>query len=285
MDRRRFAPKAENLEGRQLLSFFGNTNKFNNYNTTAYAIEITRNMRIDRLPGYLGSLQPGAFATQDVVQNLEGDLQAIESQLTPAPSAVLNQFNQDLRSTIPHASLSASDAAQLNQDFGNILGTSGANPQVTAKFQVDMNDLAREAVDQKTSAILASNDYAVVSQMVQGIGVPMRAPAAPTLLPQDSLPPRRDQITTKSHPRVYGNYDLGTTVQILDQSDQVLGSASVASTGRYVVTISTPLAPGTYTLRARAVNNLNGNISYSSAPLTITVVTPPQGPVKAARVK
>jgi hypothetical protein len=278
MDRRRFAPKAENLEGRQLLSFFGNTNKFNPYNTTAYAVEIVRSMRIDRLPGYLESVQPGRVASRDVVTSLQNDLHAIETQLTPAPSAVLNQFNQDLRSTLPHATLSADDVNLLDRDFGNILSSSGASPQVTTQFQSDMNDLARGDVNQNTPAKLASNDFALVSQMVQGIGVPMRAPAAPALLPADTLPPRRDQITAKSQPRVYGTYDLGTTVQIIDESGNVLGSASVPTTGRYVVTIATPLSPGTYTLRSRAVNNLNGNLSYPSAPLTITVVTPPQGP-------
>jgi hypothetical protein len=283
MDRNRFRPDAEALEGRKLLSFFGHSNKINNYNNTAYAVEIVRSARVDRLPGYLGSLQAGRVLPKDTVLNLEADLQAIESKLTPAPSAVLNEFNHTLRSTIPHASLSVADAVTLNQNLGNILTSSGADPAVTADFQANMNDLARFDSSQSNPAQLASNDYGLIAQLVQGIGVPMRAPAAPSLLPADTIPPAREHITSKPQPRLFGNYDLGTTVKIIDSNGNVLGTSAVASTGRYIVTLSTPLSPGTYQLRAQAVNNLNGNLSYPSAPLTLTVVQPvPQGP-KARR--
>jgi hypothetical protein len=275
MDRRRFVPRADRLEGRDLLSLFGGSARLTNPGAN---LTIIKNVRIERLPGFLERLQIGRSIPPDVVAALQNDLRAIESRLHPPPSPVLGQFNDSLRSTIPHASLTSDNAAALDRDFGDVLSASGATPDVTAQFQSDMRDLARVDANGRNPGILAANDYALLAQMTQGIGTPIRTPAAPRLALADSLRPLASHTTSKTQPRLIGTYDAGTTIQIIDDAGTVLGSEVVPTTGRYVVTISTPLAPGSYTVRAKAVNP-NGNVSLPSAPYTFSVVVPPQGPM------
>jgi hypothetical protein len=281
MDRNHFKPKTEGLEGRELLSFLGgSTNSVNSALNTAQAVVIIKSARISRLPGYLQQTNPNAVVPPDLIGALQNDLRNIESKLTPPPAPVLTQFNLALRSTIPHPAISIQQANELNRDFGDVLKASGAPDAVTTQFQADMNELAAVDAHFPNSAQGTANDYGLITQMVEGIGTPLRAPAAPKLLPQDSLPPHSKNITNKPKPRLYGRYDTGTTIQILDAAGNILGSSAVPSTGQYIVQFTNPLSPGTYQFRVRGVNNLNGNLSYISPAITLTVVapTPPAGP-------
>jgi hypothetical protein len=277
MERRRFVPESEGLEAKKLLSIFTHTSASNP------ALDLTpiKNARIERLPGYLQRIEHGRFVPRPIIDSLQSDLHAIESKLTAPPSTVLTQFNFGLRDTIPHASLTIENALQLNHDFGAVLTYSGAPPAIVPKFQADMNELAQVDANDANPAGLTANDYALITQMIEGLGQPIKAPAAPRLAPIDSVPPRVAHTTRNTEPRLVGVYDIGDSIQLLNESGNVIGSTSVATTGRYAVTPATPFAPGTYTLRVRALNP-NGNVSLPSAPYSLTVLPPVSTPKKHA---
>jgi hypothetical protein len=276
MDRRRFVPEALSLEGRELLSLFGgNSAAVRLLNNPALQVTIIRNARVERLPGYLYSVEHGRTIPPAIFPPLEDDLRTIEGNLHAAPSPVLGQFNRELRSAIPHASLTDANATALDQDFGDVLSASGAGAQVTAKFRADMQNLARVDSFDSNAAELSANDYAFVAEMVEGIGVPIRTPAAPRITVRDLVRPITDHLTTKTQPRFTGSYDAGTTIQIIDSNGTVLGSEKVPVTGNYIVKPTSALSPGTYTVHAYALNP-NGNHSLASATYTFTVLAPGQ---------
>ena len=118
MDRRRFAPSPDGLEGRMLLS----TARPSSATVTAQApvanLSSTlreKELRIERLPYFLQTLQPGRVLPEATITRLQADLNTIVARLQPPPSEVLDAFNLGLRDVLPNASLSAEDARTLNR--------------------------------------------------------------------------------------------------------------------------------------------------------------------------
>ncbi len=100
------------------------------------------------------------------------------------------------------------------------------------------------------------------------------APAAPTtpkLLASDDSGVLGDGITNVRQPHLTGTATAGVTVQLLNSSGTVLGSAVAAASGAYSVQPASPLANGLYILSTRAVD-LAGNISPSSGGLSLTIL-------------
>ena len=79
---------------------------------------------------------------------------------------------------LSHRSLHLADAQGLNFLFGKVLETAGADPLIRAKFQADMNELAKVDANASDPAVTTANDYAFMTQLVVGIGTPL--PAART---------------------------------------------------------------------------------------------------------
>ncbi len=188
MERRRFVPSAEGLEGRQMLSTTAaavptatatppaqvQATLINNTN-----ISPLRSIRIDRLHAFFYRIDPNRVVPPTLITELQNDLRAIEGQLHRASPVVLNTFNQSLRGVQSHRSLHEADAIGLNFLFGKVLETAGANPAIKAKFQADMNELAKIDSTARNPAVTAANDYAFMTQLVVGIGIPV--PVAGTL--------------------------------------------------------------------------------------------------------
>lgn len=185
MDRRRFVPRPEGLEGRQLLSTATprppaappliSSPLDQSNNTTAL-----RNIRIDRLPQILARIDPDRVVPPAVVSALQEDLTAIEGKLNRASQPALEGFNKQLRATLAGRSLSVEDAAGLNAAFGRVLDSMGASPSVVRKFRADMNQLAKVDAHAPEPNMTASNDYAFLTQMVIGIGTPVPTRPTPT---------------------------------------------------------------------------------------------------------
>jgi hypothetical protein len=253
MERRRFVPSGEGLEGRALLSIFNPTNLLSSTTSTSDTFPGTTQQklsRIEHLPFFLENLQPGRPLPKSVTVPLQAGLVSIMGQLHGPPSQVIDQFDLTLRNTIPNASLSASNAAALNNNFGQVLTTAGADPASVAALKADMNAVAQLDSNSVNPVILATNDYSLVLQVALGVGRPLRVPNAPTLAAADTLG-KGSNTTANPQPSLVGTYSPNTTIQILDSNFNVVGSSTVLAGGRYKVQFAEPLAPGVYHVRVR----------------------------------
>jgi len=107
---------------------------------------------------------------------------------------------------------------------------------------------------------------------------PPAAPSGLALLPADDSGTLGDGITAVTSPRLAGGTEPGSTVQLLDAADAVLGSALAGTDGSFTVRVSGLLADGTYAFRARAVDAA-GNLGPAGPAMTLTIVgTPPPTP-------
>jgi hypothetical protein len=226
-------------------------------------------MRIERLPFFLQRIEPRRSLPDDVIARLQGDLREIEGRLHNAAEPVVRAFNLELRRVGANATLSPADAQALNRAFGRVLESAGAGPQAVSALQNDLNDLAHADANDITPVILATNDYALILQTALGIGRPIRRPSAPRLSSNDDTGRKGDRTTSVRQPQLLGSYDPGSVVQILDEGGAVVGSGVAGTGGGYSAAITTPLADGTHTLRARA--SIDGRFSEPSAPLTLII--------------
>ncbi|WP_419420274.1 Ig-like domain-containing protein [Legionella sp. D16C41] len=98
------------------------------------------------------------------------------------------------------------------------------------------------------------------------------APAAPVI-----TTPTNGSTTNDPTPTISGTGEPGATASVL-QGSTVLGTALVNPGGTWALTPATPLADGTYTIRATQTDAA-GNISPASTPVTFTVDTVVAAPV------
>src|SRR5437667_23823 len=102
MDRRRFVPSAENLEGRQLqASLFGQSISQKNSAPTASANAPDtiwqKEVRIEHLPFYMRQPEPNRFLPRDTITQLQNDLAPLIAKLHKSPPEPLSLFNAILR--------------------------------------------------------------------------------------------------------------------------------------------------------------------------------------------
>ncbi len=272
MDRRRshFVPSAEGLENRQLMS----TVKGGKSPTVAVVSSASssqqKSSRIDKLPNYLNSLQPGRYIPPEIVTALQVGLLSVVGKLDRPASAALDAANKQYRATIGNASLSAQNAAGLNATFVSALKSANAPQGSIDALSATMRKLAQVDSQGTNPANLASSDYALILQTALMVGRPIKTPAAPTLSSSSNTGSKDDNSTTITQPFLVGRYDAGTTIQLLDDNNGVIGTAAVNNSGQYSVAPSSPLSVGKHKLRVRAYDSLN-NFSEPSKPITITI--------------
>ncbi|MBX6314406.1 MAG: carboxypeptidase regulatory-like domain-containing protein [Isosphaeraceae bacterium] len=277
MDRRRFVPAPEGLEGRSLLSAFSLKPS---QNLIPPSTVQAKNLRIERLPQYLNTLQPGRFLQEDTVKALQADLEAIKGQLHTPAMATKDNFDHQIRATLPNETIHQDDAARLNQAFATVLTSAGASETQVDRFRQDMNDLVRVDALSPNSARLVANDYALLTQVALSVGRPIRTPARPQLLAADDTGIKGDHKTTNPSPRFEGTYDKGATIDLINlETNQILGTTTVANNGRYLVAVSQPLNPGTYSLAVRATSD--GVSSEPSSPFSLMIL--PKTPISPPR--
>lgn len=212
MDRRRFVPRPEGLEARELLSAAPAAPKAHvapaapkarvaptqPQATTDSNITGLRALRIERLPVYLRRVRANRVVPPEIVAALQQDLAAIANKLHAPPSYSLRAFNLQLRKALSTTSITEANATALNDVFGKVLDRAGAGPAVVAKFQSDLNDLARVDRFDRESAQLVANDYALLTQMVMGIGIHIAQPATPTPKPKHAAAPKATVTVTQN---------------------------------------------------------------------------------------
>ena len=106
------------------------------------------------------------------------------------------------------------------------------------------------------------------------VTVDTAAPSVPTL----SVP----ETSNDSTPTVTGTAEPGSTVNIKDSGDNIIGTGTADINGDYSIEITTPLTDGDHTLTANSVDAA-GNTSVDSAPDTVTIdTTAPTAPTISA---
>jgi subtilisin-like proprotein convertase family protein len=102
-------------------------------------------------------------------------------------------------------------------------------------------------------------------------------PPAPRLFPDDDSGIQGDNITGVAQPRFTGTAEAGGIIQLIDLAGNVIGTATVAANGTYVVQPESPFpADGSYDLRVVAVD-VAGNASVPSPVLRLTITSRPPG--------
>ena len=88
MDRRRFAPSPDGLEGRMLLSTARPASAITTAQAPVANLSSTlreKQLRIERLPYFLQTLQPGRVLPEATIARLQADLNTIVARLQPPP--------------------------------------------------------------------------------------------------------------------------------------------------------------------------------------------------------
>ena len=283
MDRRRYVPSGEGLEGRALLSLFGGKTPAPAATTSVQNLPETfkqKEERIQHLPFFLEQLQPGRYLPPDTVAGIQANLSAVTGRLHAPPAKVVDNFNLSLRHGFPYKSLSPDTAKVLNHAFGTVLAAAGADPARAQSLQADLNQLA--LVDSKgiNASYVATNDYALVLQTALAVGRPIPTPAAPTISAKDGARVKNGTagLTYNHMPAFVGTYVIGASkektnsIQIVDESGRVLASGTIDEAGTYNAKVENPLPDGTYKLRARAIDEA-GHESNLSPSFRLKVAT------------
>lgn len=289
MDRRtrRYRPTSEGLEGRQLLSTAtgidpkatavqsaatsglsgltgtstANGTQIDGQAPVADTIE-AKLQHIQNYPYFIGMLNRDGFVPEPEVANIQSNLRALVGTMHVGDSTAVHQFNLDLRAAATTYNILPDQAARLNQDFGAVLLAGGADPQLTANLQTEMNNLAKAATQQSDPALVVRNEYATTLELALGTGRPLLAPAKPRLSSTVRKGTSNNlDVTNAAQPSLTGSYAADVNIQIVDANSTVFGTATTDKNGQYTVKFANPLPNGTYTVRVRAED-----LNYFSPP-------------------
>ncbi len=143
-----------------------------------------------------------------------------------------------------------------NNEIGSaVAGTGGAYTVTPSSALADGTYVVHvQAVDAAGNVSAASGSFTLVI-----LTAAPSAPSAPALAPGDDTGTAGDGITTVAQPHLIGTSVAGDTVQLLNATNNVVGSGVVAGNGSYTILLNSALSPGTYAIRAVAID-LAGNI-------------------------
>ena len=191
MDRRRrphfrFQPGPESLEGRQLLASATTAAPANRPAQVQSSAALTpinpqlQTKRIENLPFHLQTFyrDQDERLPDDLALKLQNDLRALQGSLTHRPRIQIANFNRELRGPVSSKSLSASDAADLNQAFGQTLVAAGADSRIVLNLQNDLLEISQFNARFAQSARLTANVYALTMQVALQVGHPAADPQA-----------------------------------------------------------------------------------------------------------
>jgi hypothetical protein len=287
MDRRRFVPSADGLETRTMMSTTAGSGLsfLSGSATTTQQLPITfqqKSLRILNVPKNLRALSPNRFLPVNTVQQIQLGLFQIMGRMGPVSSTALTNYNLAMRKIVFHPTLSPSSANLLNNGFtGALKAAKTPEPGLTT-----LSTAIRQLTTQFDTAsvnptYLATNDATYILQLANVIGQPMPAPRVPTITRETGHQVKPGvSVTPLSNPDFTGTYEFGTTMRMIDSANgEVVGLATVAKNGQYLVRVSTPLAVGTYHFYMQAVDEA-GHVSHSSR-LFLVKVVPPRHPTTA----
>jgi hypothetical protein len=286
MDRRRFVPSGEGLEGRALLSLFGGKSVSQQEDTGQNVPEtwLQKEVRVDHLPFYLRAVETTRFLPRATIEKLQDDLHAVMGELESPTQPAVTNFNLSIRDAFKNQTISTAETNALNRNFGEVLIKAGATPQQTINLQSDMNQLAFVDAKSVNPSILVANDYSLVLQTAMAAGRPIKRPDASILHKDDGVILSNGMLgRTRDHnPTLVGIYNVGlkgngiTDIQIVTANGTVLGTGKITPlTSDYTVKITTPLSDGIYNLYTRAIDNQGHVSELSYHYFRLKVVSPP----------
>ena len=293
MDRRRFVPSPDGLEGRALMSLFGGSASSAKKNLNITIQNLPENfqqktLRIEHLPFYLEQTSPGRPLPQAALKQLQADLTEIAGNLHAPSTQAVTTFNTGLRHVFPYRTLNATSARYLNNSFAQVLDKAGATSAQVESLRADLNSIAKADSHNTDPTFLVANDYSLVLQTALSVGRPIPTPDTPSIDTKDGIRVKTGPagVTHKETPSLVGTYSPGatkdgfTTIQILNENSHVVGSGVVDKNGAYSAKLTVPLPVGINHLRARAVDLL-GHESLASKSFMLKF-TPRPGTVVTA---
>jgi hypothetical protein len=276
MDRRRYVPSAEGLEGRALLATSNLNTLFGLQVNTNLNVPITyqqKTLRIQRLPYYLEQIHPGRFLPEAEIQQIQTALFNMVDGIHKPPSSVLDNFNYQLRKVVPKQSLTAGDIDLLEKGVSAVL-RSASTPDASI---TGISNALRTLTSQVDTAsvmpvYLASNDSTLVLQTALAIGRPMPPPALPRIKKNNGIQAGAQHMKTPlERPILVGTYHYHTLIQIVTPAGVVVGEANAQKNNNYRVQITTPQSVGVHEFHLQALDSV-GHISRPSKPFLIKVV-------------
>ncbi len=286
MDRRRYVPRAEGMEGRMMLSTASaaapaaNTAAVTSTSTTTnLTITIQDKMtRIERLPINLRATDRNRALPKELIEPIQQAMTDSISSLGRADPQAIEMFNGVLRDVVSRPSLRAQDAQSLNNALTKVLVSAGATTQEVDAITTNLKTLATTVnTAQAQPVFLSTNDYATVLQMTLIVGQPMPAPSVPQIAGASGTAASAGNFVSRTTlPKFVGTYEAAATMQIYnDATGEVYGQATAASNGKYTIQFTKELQIGTtYKMRIRAIDDL-GHVGLSSRPFTVKAVATP----------
>jgi hypothetical protein len=275
MDRRRYVPSTEGLEGRDLMTAVNTL--FGISLSTNLNIPITlqqKELRIEHLPYYLEQINPGRFLPKPEVKEIQSALFSMIDGIDKPRIKALNNFNFQLRGVVSKQSLSPSDIALLNHGVSAVLASAHA-PQASINAISNGLFTLTSQVDTASAqpVFLGTNDNTIVLQTALAIGRPMPPPQLPRIKANNGIQANANHIKTPlMRPTLVGTYHFHTVIQVVSaQGSIVVGESNVRPNGNYRVQITTPQSVGIHEFRLQALDD-GGHVSRISKPFLIKVV-------------
>lgn len=294
MDRRRFIPGTESLEGRRLMTgsrFNPSGSAFNSsaFNSSSFNslfgfqlysqlnLPITyqqKSLRIDRLPYYLDQItSKNRFLPKAEIKQIQLGLYNLMDTINKPPTSALNHYNYELRKVVSKQSLTSADVHRLNYAFTAVMNTTQA-PVESIK---QLNSALFQLVSQVDTAsalpvTLGTNDYTLVLQTALAVGRPMPPPTLPRIAKNEGVQADAHHVKTPlEHPSLTGSYHFHTVVQLLSPAGVLYGQAAVNRNDNYRIRVAPALSPGVYKFQLRAVDTV-GHLSRYGYPFLLKVV-------------
>jgi len=275
MDRRRFVPRPEALEGRTLQTNINTL--FGLQLSSNLNVPITfqqKSLRIIRLPYYLDKIAPhGRFLPKAEIKQIQESLFNMMDAIHRPPPSALNNYNYQLRKVVNQQSLSTADIDRLGFSFGAVLRSAKTPSGSIDGMKTALYNLTSQVDTASVLPVtLATNDYSLVLQTALAIGRPMPPPTLPKIKKNQGIQANSDHFKTPlARPTLVGTYHFHTVIQVVTPEGVVVGSENVHKNNNYKVQITTPQSVGVHEFQLRALDDV-GHISRYSKPFLIKVV-------------
>ena len=274
MDRRRYVPSTEGLEGRELMASVNTL--FGIQVTTNLNVPITlqqKELRIEHLPYFLSQIQPGRFLPKTEIEEIQSALFNMIDGIEKPRERALNNFNYQLRSVIDKQSLTAGNIAVLNHGVTAVLNAAHAPQSSIDGISSGLFALISQVDTASVQPVnLGTNDSTIVLQTALAIGRPMPPPQLPKIKKNNGIQANAQHIKTPlERPTLVGTYHYHTIIQVVTPEGVVVGSANCRRNNNFEVQITTPQSVGIHEFRLRAEDDA-GHLSRIGKPFLIKIV-------------
>jgi hypothetical protein len=276
MDRRRFVPSTEGLEGRALMATTNLNTLFGLQVNTNLNVPISlqqKELRIEHLPFFLGQIRPGRFLPKTEIQEIQSNLFSMIDSLNKPPPNALDNYNYQLRKVVSKQSLSASDIQLLNHGVSAVLRSAHAPEALNTGLSNALFALTSQVDTASVQpVVLGTNDNTLVLETALAIGRPMPPPQLPKIKKNNGIQADSQHIKTPlERPILVGTYHFHTIIQVVTPDGVVVGEANCKRNNNFSVQITTPQSVGVHTFHLQAEDDA-GHISRLGARFLIKVV-------------